>query len=71
MKSCEYCQKGTENEYGDVVYRWLPCTLRGAVYAAHPVIFKRNNRYFLNIDHFSAMEIVACPICGRKFKEEE
>ena len=69
-ESCKYCQTGTENEYGDIVYYGFPCSLRGAICSAHPGIFKRNNRYFLNIDHFTAMKIKACPICGRQFEKE-
>jgi endogenous inhibitor of DNA gyrase (YacG/DUF329 family) len=70
-KSCPHCQKGTENEYGDIVYSGFPCSLRGAIYSARPCIFKRNKRYFLNIDHYTAIEIKACPICGRSFVEGE
>ena len=70
-KTCPYCQNGKETEYGDIVYRGFPCTLRGATYSMRPSIFKRNNRYFLNIDHYSAIEIKACPICGRSFVEGE
>ena len=70
-KNCPYCQKGNENEYGDIMYREFPCTLRGAIYSPKPCIFKRNNRYFLTIPNRSSIEIKACPICGRSFVEGE
>lgn len=66
---CECCQDGRENPYGDVYYATFPCAPYGAVFHYHPRIIKRNNRYLLIIDGFSAIEIKACPICGRQLGE--
>ena len=70
MPNCKHCQNGKENEYGDIWYVDFPCYLLGAIYHRHPRIYKRNNRYWLDVDRFSAIEIKACPICGRSLTGE-
>lgn len=69
-KGCEYCTDGNTNTFGEETFKDLECKNRTNVYYEKPFIFKTNGMYFFIVDKFTPIRIHACPICGRKLKED-
>ena len=65
---CKYCENGNINGFGEEWFQPLPFQSTGTVYHDSPRIFKTNGKYFMTLENFNAVEIVACPMCGASFE---
>lgn len=69
LKPCVHCQRGTENQFGDIWHDQFPIKSDSITFHRPPRILKRNNRYFLLLENFPLFQIKACPLCGRRFED--
>ncbi len=65
---CKHCENGRVNRFGEELFCDFNCELRGSIAHDRPQIFKTNGMYFLKVENFGAIKVIACPICGRAFE---
>lgn len=65
---CKYCENGKINKLGEEWFPEMPFDLEGNVSHNRPKIFKTNGKYFMKVENFSVLEVIACPLCGASFE---
>ena len=64
---CKYCENGKINKLGEEWFPEMPFETIGNISHSRPVIFKTNGKYFMRVENFYVLEIIACPLCGASF----
>ncbi|MBQ6894847.1 MAG: hypothetical protein IJN40_05085 [Clostridia bacterium] len=65
---CKYCENGKINKLGEEWFQNMPFEIIGNISHNRPVIFKTNGKYFMKVENFSVLEVIACPMCGASFE---
>jgi len=65
---CKYCENGKINKLGEEWFLEMPFEIIGNISHNRPVIFKTNGKYFMKVENFFVLEVIACPLCGASFE---
>lgn len=65
---CKYCENGKINKLGEEWFPEMPFEILGNISHNRPTIFKTNGKYFMKVENFSVLEVIACPLCGASFE---